>query len=335
MNENENGNQGELEWPEMPEEMPPADTVVPALEELPEGYKSGFVAVLGKPNVGKSTLMNRYVGEKVAIVTPKPQTTRHRILGIRTDDRAQIIFVDTPGIHQPLHKLGEAMVEVATEAIPDADLILFLVDVSQFPTDEDQQIAEILREEAGVPILLVLNKVDLLALDEVEAHVAAYRELVDAAEAVQISATEGRDTDRLMDAIIEHLPAGPQYYPPDQITDQPERVIGAELIREQVLRFTHQEVPHSVAVVVEEWKERTEDLTYISANIYVEKDSQKGILIGKRGSMLKRIGQAAREELERFVGHQVYLDLWVKVRKRWRKDENALRWFGYNVPKSE
>lgn len=324
----------DIEWPEVPKgEAPAGDTVLPSLEELPEGYKSGFVAVIGKPNVGKSTLMNRYVGQKVAIVSPKPQTTRWRILGIRTDKRAQIIFVDTPGIHQPLHKLGEVMVETATRAVPDADLILFMVDVFQHPTDEDRQIADVLREHARAPVLLILNKVDLLAPDEVEAHTAAYNELVEAADAISISATKGTGTDRLLNGIIEYLPAGPQYYPPDQVTDQPERIIGAELIREQVLRFTRQEVPHAVAVVVEEWKERHADLTYISANVYVEKESQKGILIGAGGSMLKRIGRAARQELERFVGHRVYLDLWVKVRKRWRKDPNALRWLGYGVPK--
>lgn len=307
--------------------------VLPLPEELPEGYRSGFVAVIGKPNVGKSTLMNRYVGEKVAIVSPKPQTTRRRILGIRTDERAQIIFVDTPGIHRPLHKLGEFMVETARRAVPDADLILFMIDVSELPTDEDRQIAEILREHAHAPILLVLNKVDLLAPYEIDAQVAAYGDLVEGADAILISATEGTGTDRLLVEIIERLPAGPQYYPPDQITDQPERLIGAELIREQVLHFTHQEVPHAVAVVVEEWKRRREDLTYISATVYVEKESQKGIVIGAGGSMLKRIGQAARQELERFVGHKVYLDLWVKVHKGWRKDENALRWLGYSLPK--
>lgn len=327
--------ENEMEWPEIPEDKLPTFEMLPSLDELPAGYKSGFVAVIGKPNVGKSTLMNRYVGQKVAIVSPKPQTTRWRILGIRTDDRAQIIFVDTPGIHKPINKLGEFMVETATRAVPDADLILFMVDVSESPTDEDRQIAEILREHAHAPILLVLNKVDLLTPDEIEAHAAAYTDLVPSADVVLTSATEGTGTEQLLEAIIERLPAGPQYYPPDQVTDQPERVIAAELIREQVLRFTRQEVPHAVAVVVEEWKERREDLTYISATIYVEKESQKGILIGAQGSMLKRIGRAARQELERFVGHQVYLDLWVKVRKHWRKDENALRWFGYSVPKKK
>lgn len=325
--------ENEVEWPEMPEDVPPADTVVPAREELPEDYKSGFVAVVGKPNVGKSTLMNRYVGQKIAIVSPKPQTTRHRILGIRTDERAQIVFVDTPGIHAPLHKLGEVMVETATRAVPDADVILFVVDVSQPPTEEDQQIAEVLSEHAAAPIFLVLNKVDELAVGDLDEHAAAYGELVDANEVFPISATSGRGTDQLLEQTIASLPAGPQYYPAEQVTDQAERAIGAELIREQVLNFTREEVPHSVAVVVEEWKQRSETLTYVSANIYVEKESQKGILIGSGGSMLKRIGRAAREELERFVGHQIYLDLWVKVRKRWRKDENALRWLGYSAPK--
>ncbi len=326
----------EMQWPEIPEDIEPAASMpLPSPEELPEGYKSGFVAVIGKPNVGKSTLMNRYVGQKVAIVSPKPQTTRRRILGIRTDDRAQIIFVDTPGIHEPLHKLGEFMVETATRAVPDADLILFMVDVSEHPTEEDRKISEILREHAHSPILLVLNKVDLLAPDEIDAHAAPYRDLVEHVNAILISATEGTGTEQLLNEIIEMLPAGPQYYPADQITDQAERVIAAELIREQVLHYTHQEVPHAVAVVVEEWKQRHEDLTYISATIYVEKESQKGILIGSKGSMLKRIGKAARRELEQFVGNRVYLDLWVKVRKRWRKDEKALRWLGYSLPKKK
>jgi GTP-binding protein Era len=225
------------------------------------------------------------------------------------------------------------MVETATRAVPDADLILFMVDASERPADEDLQIAEILQEQARVPILLILNKVDLLTPNEIENQTDTYSRLVDAVDTVRISAVEGMGTERLLDVVIECLPAGPQYYPPDQITDQPERIIGAELIREQVLNFTHQEVPHAVAVVVDEWKERREDLTYISATIYVEKDSQKKIVIGARGSMLKQIGQAARQELERFVGHRVFLDLWVKVRKNWRKDENALRWLGYSLPK--
>lgn len=323
----------DVDWPDVPDDLEPADTLLPAEDELPEDHRAGFVAVVGKPNVGKSTLMNRYVGQKVAIVSPKPQTTRRRILGIRTENRAQLVFVDTPGIHEPLHKLGEVMVETARRAVPDADIVLFMVDASERPTGEDEQIAALLREHARAPIILVPNKIDRIEGDAVSEATEAYAGLVGAAETVPISATEGTETEQLLTTIIDYLPPGPQYYPPHQITDQPERIIGAELIREQVLRFTREEVPHAVEVVVEEWKQRRENLTYISANVFVEKESQKGIVIGSGGSMLKRIGQAARQELERFVGHQVYLDLWVKVRKQWRKDPNALRWFGHTVPK--
>jgi len=310
------------------------DLDLPTPEELPPDHRSGFVAVIGKPNVGKSTLMNAYLGHKVAIVSEKPQTTRHRIRGILTRPDAQIIFVDTPGIHQPRHKLGEFMVETATKAIPDADVVLFMVDVSELPTAEDEQIAELIAEYCRSPVILVLNKADLLPPEKVQPHSNAYFGLVKYDEWMMISATRGDNLDKLLNMIVARLPQGPRYYPPDQLTDQDMRFIVAELIREQVLRFLHQEVPHSVAVVVEEWKQRREDLTYIGANIFVEKDSQKGIIIGEGGDMLKRIGRAAREEIEQLVGTQVYLDLWVKVRKKWRKDEEELRRLGYALPRN-
>ncbi len=311
--------------------MTDTDLLLP--EELPPDHRSGFVAVIGKPNVGKSTLMNAYVGQKIAIVSEKPQTTRRRIRGILTTDRYQIIFVDTPGIHKPLHKLGEYMVETATRAIPDADMILFMVDVSEMPTDEDHQIAELLRVKAQAPVILVLNKMDLLPPEKVQPHTDAYLGLVDHADWMMISATRGDNRDKLLDLIIEHLPLGPQYYPPDQVTDQTERAIAGELIREQALRYLRQEVPHAVEVAIEEWTDRRPELTYIAATVYVEKDSQKGIIIGEGGRMLKQIGKAAREQLERLLGHKVYLDLWVKVRKKWRRDEAALRQLGYVLPK--
>jgi GTP-binding protein Era len=305
----------------------------PISEELPPDHRSGFVAVIGKPNVGKSTLMNAYLGQKIAIVSEKPQTTRHRIRGILTRPDAQIIFVDTPGIHQPRHKLGEFMVETATKAIPDADVVLFLVDVSEMPTAEDEQIAQLIEEHGQAPVILVLNKADLLPPEKVLSHSNAYFELVKHDEWMMISATRGDNRDKLLDMIVARLPQGPRYYDPDQLTDQTMRFIVAELIREQVLRFVHQEVPHAVAVAVEEWKQRREDLTYIGANIFVEKESQKGIIVGQGGGMLKRIGQAAREEIERLVGNRVYLELWVKVRPKWRKDEDELRRLGYALPK--
>ena len=302
-------------------------------DELPPDHRSGFVAIIGKPNVGKSTLLNAWLGEKIAIVSPKPQTTRNRLRGILTQPDAQIIFVDTPGIHQPHHKLGEYMVKTATKAIPDADVVLFMVDVSEMPTAEDEQIAGLLKEHCQAPVVLVLNKADLLPPEKVRPHCDAYFELVEYDDWMMISATRGDNLDKLLDIVKARLPLGPRYYPSDQLTDQNMRFIVAELIREQVLRFVHQEVPHAVAVVVEEWKERREDLTYIGANIYVERDSQKAILIGQGGSMLKRIGRAAREEIERFVGTRVYLDLWVKVRKKWRKNEKELRRLGYALPR--
>jgi GTP-binding protein Era len=308
-------------------------------EDLPPDHRSGFVAVVGKPNVGKSTLMNAYLGQKIAIVSPKPQTTRNRLLGILTLERergdiadAQIVFVDTPGIHQPLHKLGEYMVETAVRAIPDADVVLFLVDVSRPPGDEDRQIARILREQCRVPALLVLNKADLLAPEEVSSHVEAYQALGEFDDWLLVSALHGDNRDRLLQETIERLPLGPRYYPEEQVTDQQLRFMAAELVREQVMRHLRQEIPYSVAVVVQEFKERSEDLTYISANIFVERDTQKPIVLGRRGEMIKRIGRDARREIEQLLDTRVYLELWVKVRKKWRKDERELRRLGYAVP---
>jgi GTP-binding protein Era len=310
---------------------------------VPSGHKSGFVAVVGRPNVGKSTLINRLVGQKVAIVSPKPQTTRSRILAILTREDVQIIFVDTPGLHRPHHKLGKAMVATATRAIPDADVVLFMVDASVPPTPEDRMIAELIERQTSAPVILVLNKMDLLPPDKVEPHTQSYwalcRALLPPPEGqaergggwMMTTATEGTNLDKLLDLIVEALPEGPRYYPGDQITDQTERAIAAELVREQVLRHTRQEVPHSVAVVVEEFKERENDVVYIAANVFVEKQSQKGIIIGKGGRMLHRIGAAARKEIERMTGGRVYLDLWVKVREGWRRDEEELRRLGYDV----
>jgi len=304
-------------------------------EGLPEDHRSGFVAVIGKPNVGKSTLMNAYLGQKVSIVSDKPQTTRRRLLGILTRPDAQVIFVDTPGIHRPRHKLGQFMVQTATRAIPDADEILFVVDVSRLPDDEDRRIAELISKQARVPVILALNKVDLLSADKVQPHSDAYLELVEQDDWMLLSATRGDNLDKLLESIITHLPPGPRYYPEEQVTDQTMRALAAELIREQVLHFTHQEVPHAVAVLVDEFKERSADLTYIYATIIVERESQKRILLGEGGRMIKRIGTAARQEIERLLGTRVYLELWVKVWKKWRKDEADLRRLGYALPKKK
>jgi GTP-binding protein Era len=307
-----------------------ADLLLP--EELPADHRSGFVTVVGKPNVGKSTLMNAYLGQKIAIVSPKPQTTRNRLLGILTLERqrgdladAQIIFVDTPGIHQPLHKLGEYMVEAAVRAIPDADVVLFLVDVTRPPSAEDRQIAEILEQQSRAPILLILNKSDATPPEQMAAHIESYQALGHFVDQLLISALRGDNLDRLLEAMIERLPFGPRFYPEEQITDQQLRFMAAELIREQVFRHLREELPYSVAVVVDQFKERTEELTYI----FVERDTQKAIILGQGGSMIKRIGRDARREIEQLLGSRVYLELWVKVRKKWRKDEKELQRLGY------
>jgi GTP-binding protein Era len=295
---------------------------------------SGYVAVIGRPNVGKSTLMNRILGEKIAIVSPKPQTTRLRQLGIYTEPDTQAIFVDTPGIHQPRHKLGEFMVEVAVEALRDADVILFVVDMSQPPNEEDQRVAALLREaKTPSPVVLALNKIDRLSPDQIAPRVEAYRALALDADWTTLSATLGDGVDDLLKRVIARLPAGPQFYPEDQLSDTAMRDIVGEIIREKVLLNTEQEVPHAVAVEVQEFKERSATLTYIGATIYVERDSQKGILIGKGGTMLKKISSEARADIEALVGTQVYLELWVKVLKNWRHDENLLRRLGYKLSK--
>jgi len=303
-------------------------------EELPPNHRSGFVAVVGRPNVGKSTLVNAWLGQKIAIVSPKPQTTRNRLRGILTRPDAQVIFVDTPGLHRPRHKLGEFMVETAEQAIPDADLILWLVDAAVPPTPADRRVAALLRERAlGLPVVLGLNKCDLADPDELTTRQQAYGELIEAAACLPVSATRGDNRDELLEQLISWLPLGPRYYPDDQVTDQQERFIAAELVREQVLLHTHQEVPHAVAVMVQDFKRRSEKMTYVSATIFVERDSQKKILLGSAGQLIKSIGQAARREIEEMVGTQVYLDLWVKVRPKWRQKDEDLRRLGYEMPR--
>jgi GTP-binding protein Era len=302
------------------------------LEDLPEDHRSGFVAVVGKPNVGKSTLMNALLGQKIAIVSPKPQTTRTQILGILTRPEAQIVFMDTPGLHKPQHKLGEYMVETAERAIPDADLVAFLVDATKPPTQADTAIADMLAE-VEQPLLLVLNKVDAVNPEAFERIAQSYRALADFEAEVAVSALTGRALASLLETMIDILPRGPRYFPEEQVTDQMERFIVAELVREQVLDKLRQEVPHAVAVVVEQFKERPEGKIYVEANVYVEKESQKGILIGRGGRMLKRIGRDARKEIEDFLQAPVYLDLWVKVLKNWRKKDHLLRRLGYGSSK--
>jgi GTP-binding protein Era len=299
-------------------------------EALPDDHRAGFVSVVGRPNVGKSTLINAYLGQKVSIVSPKPQTTRRRLLGILTLEQAQVILVDTPGIHQPFHKLGEAMVKTALDAIPDADVLLWVVDASVPPTAEDRQIAALIAEHGrGIPLVLALNKSDLVSASERADRARAYVDLVPPDAHTFLSATEGENRDEVLALVIALLPPGPRFYPKDQVTDQTERGIAAELIREQVLLHTHQEVPHSVDVIVDEFAVRSADMTYIHATVYVERTSQKGILLGRGGRMIKAISQAARTEIERLLDTRVYLDLWIKVRPKWRQDDQELRRLGY------
>lgn len=293
-------------------------------------FKSGFVALVGRPNVGKSTLLNRIIGEKVAITAAKPQTTRNRIPGIRTTQKAQIIFLDTPGIHKPKHKLGQHMIEVAKRALEEVDLILFIVD-STVPLGRGDRFIAGYFATQKTPVFLVLNKTDLLSPADIARAQAEYSDLHSFAEIIPVSAVTGDNLALLEDRIICYLPEGPQYYPDNMVTDQPERFIVAELIREKVLQLTRDEVPHSIAVEVQEMKEREEkNLILVRANIYVERDSQKGIIIGRGGRMLKEIGLKARVDIEHLLGCQVFLELWVKVRKDWRDSVEALRNFGYD-----
>jgi GTPase len=312
------------------------ETIEPEImsDALPANHRSGYVALVGKPNVGKSTLLNAWLGTRLAPVSPKPQTTRDRLLGILTRPDAQVIFVDTPGIHLPRTKLGEVMVKTAQNAALDADVVLFMVDGSEAPTRADEEIVHFL-SAIHVPIILTLNKADLLAPADLPVRRAAYQALGQFTETVSLSALTGEQRDALLELTISKLPLGPRYYPEDQLSDVQERFIAAELIREQLLRILEQEVPHAMAVVVEEFKERAPEVLYIAANIYTEKDSQKGIVIGREGAMLKRIGREARVALEQFFGSKVFLDLWVKVRKNWRRDERYLRELGYVLPNDD
>ena len=301
------------------------------MENLPaEEHKSGFVAVMGRPNVGKSTLINALMGQKIAAVSPRPQTTRKRQLGIMTTDSAQVIFVDTPGVHNPRNKLGEAMNQQAKEALEEVELILFLVDASEDPTEEDRMLAALLQEtKRHPPVLLVLNKMDLVNQEELEQRQAAYMDLAAGAYPIAVSATQGENLDALFDEIVLRLPEGPEYYPEGQVTDFYERDIAADLIREAALIHLRDEIPHGITVRIDEYQERNETGAYIAATIIVERESHKGIVIGQGGSMLKQIGSDARREIERMSGRSVYLRLRVKVRKNWRNDEKALRWYGY------
>ncbi len=308
--------------------------------EFPEDYRAGFVAVVGRPNVGKSTLINALLGQKVSIVSPKPQTTRNRLLGILTRPDAQIVFLDTPGIHNPQHKLGEVLVETAAAALPDADALLWVVDASVPPNDEDRKVASIIEaSRTRLPLLLGLNKID--RLDEAPARAKApkyegeYVALAPAAESLRISAVRGDGLEELAARLASLMPLSPPLFPEDQVTDQQVRFMAGELVREAVLHHLRDEVPHSVAVLVNEFAERENGVTYISAVVYVERPTQKMIVLGKDGAMIRQIGQTARMQIEELLEARVFLDLWVKVRPKWRTDEEELRRLGYQMPKKK
>lgn len=295
-----------------------------------EEYKSGFVGVLGRPNVGKSTFINAVLGQKIAAVSPRPQTTRRQQLAILTRDDAQVIFTDTPGVHRARNKLGNYMNEEAVYALEDSDAIIFIVDASVEPDEEDLMLAELLREvNPVIKIFLVLNKVDLLDSDLLGKHSEMYSALVPAAEVRNLSALNHEGVAELLEDVIEVLPEHPPFFPPDQITDLYEREIAADLIREAALNILKHEVPHSIAVRIDEFTEREDESAYIEATLLVERDSQKGIVIGSGGKMIKRLGIEARQAIEQMSGRKIFLRLRVKVRKNWRNDDKALRSFGF------
>lgn len=290
--------------------------------------KSGFVSIVGRPNVGKSTLINSIVGAKIAIVSDKPQTTRNRIQGIYTCDRGQIIFVDTPGVHKPKHLLGEYMVKVSTRSINEVDLIYYVVDVTRPLGGGERYIINYLKE-APVPIFLLLNKIDLVGEEEIDRTMRDYHGIMKFAEVFQISAAMGTNINHVLDRTLTSMPEGPLYYGNDDITDQPIYFIVAELIREKALLLTRDEVPHALAVEIDAFEQKNPGKIYVRATIYTERDTQKAIIIGKGGSMLKNIGEQSRRDIESMLGSSVYLDLWVKVKKNWRDNEGNLRQLGY------
>jgi len=292
-------------------------------------FKSGFISIIGRPNVGKSTFINRVIGQKIAIMSDKPQTTRNKVQGVLTTSDTQYIFIDTPGIHKPKHKLGDFMMKVAQNTLKEVDLILFMVNAEEgFGRGEEFIIEKF--QSVKTPIFLIINKIDRIHPDKLLTVIETYKEKYPFAEIIPISALEGNNVETLLEQVKTYLPEGPMYYPADQVTDHPERFIVAELIREKALHLTREEIPHSLAVVIEKMeRKQDQDLVHVMATIIVERDSQKGIVIGKQGKMLKEIGKRARVDIENLLGTKVFLELWVKVQKDWRNKASQLRDYGF------
>jgi GTP-binding protein Era len=295
-------------------------------EQIKE-FRSGYVSIIGRPNVGKSTLMNSILGEKIAIVAPKPQTTRNKIIGIKTIPDAQIIFIDTPGIHRPRHKLGEAMVRTALDAFNEVDVILFMVE--PYGIEKGDTAVIDLFKKVRTPVFLLINKIDTVKKQDLLPVMDRFKKIYPFKEIIPVSAIKKDGIGLLLKRICDCLPAGPHYYPDDLITDQLERFMVSEIVREKIMELTEEELPYSVAVELAQWKEREDGLISISCNIYVEREGQKAIIIGKSGAMLKSVGSAARVDIERLLNTRVFLELWVKVRKNWRNDDQLLKELGY------
>ncbi len=291
-------------------------------------HKSGFVSIIGRPNVGKSTFMNRVIGHKIAIMSDKAQTTRNKIQGVMTRNDAQIIFLDTPGIHKPKHKLGDYMMRVAKNTLSEIDAIMFMVNVNEEIGRGDEYIMEILKN-VKTPVFLVLNKIDLVHPDALMPRIEQYQKYMNFTEIVPISALEGLNVDHFIDVLKTYLPEGPKYYPDDQISDHPEQFVVSEIIREKILHLTSEEIPHAIGVNVDRMIKENDERVRVEATIYVERDSQKGIVIGKGGKKLKEVGKRARHDIEMLLGSKVYLELWVKVQKDWRNKVNFIRQMGY------
>ena len=293
-----------------------------------KGFKSGFVAVVGRPNVGKSTLINALIDDKIVIVSDKAQTTRNRIVCVYTDEKKQIVFMDTPGIHKPKHKLGEFMVDQAVDSLREVEAVLFVVAANEKRGPGDNFVIEQLRK-VNVPVFLIVNKIDTMEKQDLLEAIVSYENSYPFEAVVPISAKEKDNIEEVVNLLEKHLPEGPKYFPDDMITDQPERLIISDIVREKILLQTHDEIPHAIAVDVDEIKTREDGTTYVRATIYVERDSQKGIIIGKQGAMLKTIGRQARGDVERLLATKVFLDLWVKVKKDWRNKSGMLSELGY------